>query len=287
MKIRRSSTALWTLIVMFLLFVAAKAIIRTAAPGIVSALHVLFLLAITIIHALVRYRKKELLVFFVITFAISNLFENLSILSGFPFGHYHYSDNLGPKLFQVPLLIAPAYFGAGYLAWTLAHVLLGIFGNRLQGRDIVLVPLLAAIIMVMWDMALDPIAATVQHSWIWHDGGSYFGVPFSNYMGWLLCVYTIFQLFALYLSFQQRTSGQLNSTDRTYWYQAAVTFAILGLSLAINSLTGYDSVVFDQAGQQWHAIQIYNSVTLVTIFTIWFVALLSSLLIAKAPISIT
>jgi putative membrane protein len=215
------------------------------------------------------------------------LFENLSILTGFPFGHYHYSDNLGPKLFLVPLLIAPAYFGAGYLAWTLAHVLLGIFGNRLQGKDIVTVPVLAAIIMVMWDMALDPIAATIQRSWIWHDGGSYFGVPFSNYMGWLLCVYTIFQLFALYLSLQRTSPGQLNPTDRAYWHQAATTFAILGLSLAINALTGYDSVVFDQAGQQWHAMQIYDSMALVTIFTIWFVALLSSLLIARAPTSIT
>jgi putative membrane protein len=286
MKISRPSIALWVLIVMFLLFVAAKAIIRTAPPGIVSALHVPFLLAITVFHGLGRYGKKQLLVFFVVTFAISNLFENLSILTGFPFGHYHYSDNLGPKLFLVPLLIAPAYFGAGYLAWTLAHVLLGVFGNRLRGTDIVVVPFLAAMIMVMWDMALDPIAATIQRSWIWHDGGSYFGVPFSNYIGWLLCVCTIFQLFALYLRAQQGTSRQLNSTDRTYWYQAAATFAILGLSSAINSITGSDTIVSDQAGQQWHAIQIYNSMTLVTIFTIWFVALLSTLLIARAPTSI-
>src|SRR5262245_5726171 len=53
----------------------------------------------------------EFLIFFVITFIVSNFYENLSILTGFPFGHYHYTETLGPKLFLVPLLIAPAYFG--------------------------------------------------------------------------------------------------------------------------------------------------------------------------------
>ena len=67
----------------------------------------------------------EFLIFFVITFIVSNFYENLSILTGFPFGHYHYTETLGPKLFLVPLLIAPAYFGCGYLAWSLAHVLVG------------------------------------------------------------------------------------------------------------------------------------------------------------------
>jgi uncharacterized membrane protein len=31
--------------------------------------------------------------------------------SGFPFGHYYYTDNLGTKLFLVPVLIGPAYLG--------------------------------------------------------------------------------------------------------------------------------------------------------------------------------
>ena len=81
-----------------------------------------------------------------------------------------------------------------YLAWSLAHVFVGVFGNQLRAEQIWRVPLVAAFVMVMWDLTMDPIAATVQKQWIWHDGGSYFGVPFVNYLGWLLCVYTIFQL---------------------------------------------------------------------------------------------
>jgi Carotenoid biosynthesis protein len=40
----------------------------------------------------------------VIAFIVNNFYENLSILTGFPFGHYHYTEALGPKLFLVPLL---------------------------------------------------------------------------------------------------------------------------------------------------------------------------------------
>ena len=46
--------------------------------------------------------------------------KNTSILTGFLFGHYHYTDALGPKLFMVPLLIGPAYFANGYVAWVIA-----------------------------------------------------------------------------------------------------------------------------------------------------------------------
>jgi hypothetical protein len=58
--------------------------------------------------------------------------RDLDILTGFPFGHYVYTDKLGPKLWLVPLLIMPAYFSMGYIAWTLGHVRLA--GFRFEFR---------------------------------------------------------------------------------------------------------------------------------------------------------
>ena len=49
----------------------------------------------------------------------------------------------------------PAYFSMGYIAWTLGHVLLDRFDDRLTGAEVVLVPALASFVMVMWDSA-DP-----------------------------------------------------------------------------------------------------------------------------------
>src|SRR5262245_5149153 len=125
-------------------------------------MNVFFVIAIATLHGLRRYSWKQFLIFFVIAFTVSNFYENLSILTGFPFGHYHYTEALGPKLFLTPLLIDPAYFGCGFLAWSLALVFVGVFRNKLRAEQIWRVPLVAAFVMVMWDLTMDPIAATVQ-----------------------------------------------------------------------------------------------------------------------------
>ena len=44
----------------------------------------------------------------------------------------------------------------------------------------------AAALMVLWDLSLDPLRATVENRWIWISGGSYFGVPLGNFVGWFM-----------------------------------------------------------------------------------------------------
>src|SRR5262245_4274196 len=121
--------------------VLADSFFHPASTGVSATVNVFFLIAIAPLHGLRRYSLKEFFIFFVIVFIVSNFYENLSILTGFPFGHYHYTEALGPKLFLVPLLIAPAYFGCGYLAWSLAHVFVGVFGNQLHAAQVCRVPL--------------------------------------------------------------------------------------------------------------------------------------------------
>src|SRR4029434_2217484 len=100
------------------------------------------------VHGSLSYRLRDLLVFAAITLVVSNIFENMSILTGFPFGHYYDTDNLGTKLFLVPVLIGPASLGTGYLAWTIARVISGATHSRLPGHLPVPVPPLAACVVV-------------------------------------------------------------------------------------------------------------------------------------------
>src|SRR6202047_1869744 len=86
---------------------------------------VLLSVSFALIHGALRYRWSGIVTFIVIALVVSNILENTSILTGFPFGHYYYTDALGPKLFLVPLLIGPAYFATGYLAWVLSTILVG------------------------------------------------------------------------------------------------------------------------------------------------------------------
>ncbi len=147
--------------------------------------------------------------------------ESSSIATGFPFGNYHYTENLGPKLGTVPLLIRPAYFAMCYVSWSLAHIMLDKFDHRADALQRFAVPVIAAFIMVMWDLSMDPSRSTLSRAWIWHDGGSYFGVPFVNFMGWYFTVYLIFQILALVLQKQQPQRDPLTNGDdrRETWHR--------------------------------------------------------------------
>jgi hypothetical protein len=131
-RLEDSATSLsgigWTIVALYV----AVSLLRPAdhIPANLNApLSALLPMAFTVIHGSRQYGWRGMLAFAMICVVVSNAFENVSILTGLPFGHYHYSDNLGPKLFLVPLLIGSAYLGQhlpgmGYLSWTVARVIL-------------------------------------------------------------------------------------------------------------------------------------------------------------------
>jgi uncharacterized membrane protein len=218
-----------------------------------------------LLHGASTYGWRGILCFLVVCLGVSNAFENLSIMTGFPFGWYHYSDAIGPKLFLVPLLIGPAYFGMGYLSWTLARAILGDEDTRLAGLLWFATPTIASFIMVSWDLTIDPMMSTINGSWVWHNGGSYFGVPVSNFLGWYLTVYVFFQCFAFYARRRFATPAKIPG----YWatplfaYTSIIIAPILGLLLGTDPAT----VLTDPAGHPWHVQDIRSVAALVCLFT--------------------
>src|SRR5258708_4899182 len=168
---RQLATLSWILIAIYVIVTIVR---RSFAPNllpvpITNALVIFVPLVFFFVHGSFSYRLRDLLVFAAITLVVSNIFENMSILTGFPFTHYYYTDILGPKLFLVPVLIGPAYLGTGYLVWTIARLISGATHSRLPGHLTFTVPLLAAFMMDSWDLSSDPITATVYHGCIWVD----------------------------------------------------------------------------------------------------------------------
>src|SRR5215211_85134 len=244
----QNTTLSWTLVAVFTVVTLVWRLVPNALPPLVSVMLVTLLpFVFAFVHGSVNYRFRDVLVFVAITLVVSNIFENTSILTGFPFGHYYYTDGLGPKLFLVPILIGPAYLGTGYLSWTLARVILGATEQRLPGHFIFTVPMLASFLMVSWDLSFDPINSTIGHIWIWQDGGNYFGVPFSNFMGWFLTVFVFFQLFALYLRGRQNAYAQVQAMSRGYWVQAVVFYGVIALRTPLNILTQTTSTTIADA----------------------------------------
>ena len=102
--------------------VVAVSVIMRGIPGLFfarfeqPAVFIAIVLA-ALFHGTLIYRLRHFLIFFAIVFVISNIVENTAIIYGgysdSP-GAYYYSDLLGPKLFNIPLLVAPSCFVTGY-----------------------------------------------------------------------------------------------------------------------------------------------------------------------------
>lgn len=120
------------------------------------------------------------------TAAIGLAVEAVGTATGFPFGAYDYRDQLGPMLFDVPLLIP--------LAWCMAAYPMLLLARRL-GQSRWQVVLIGAWTITAWDLFLDPQMVGEGH-WAFANPtpalpGSP-GIPLTNYAGWFATGLLIF-----------------------------------------------------------------------------------------------
>jgi putative membrane protein len=228
-----------------------------------------------LVHGAVLYRLRGILAFAFISVVIGNLVENLGVMTGFPFGRYSFTSAMGPKFLLVPILMGPAYLGMGYLAWTLARLILETEATQdiLAGSRIVTLPLTASFLMVGWDLTMDPSLSTIGHYWIWLRGGPYFGVPISNFLGWYLTNYVIYQLFALYLRRRRFDSGAMPAG---YWRSAVILYAIAAAGAIVRAVPASTLAVADPAGTSWKIADINQACALVSVVTMGSFVLLAS-----------
>jgi putative membrane protein len=228
-----------------------------------------------------RYGVGGIITMFVITYVISNTYENLSIATGFPFGHYNYTHQGTAFLFQVPFTIGLAYFGYGYLAWFVASAILG-RGDRLTRTwfGVIVQPLTAAFVMVMWDLVMDPLNSTIAHSWIWHDGGGYNGVPLTNYLGWYLTVWTVYQAFAVVLRLRPRT---VREQEDAIGFRAmpVLLYAATALTFVFGFAFTPNSTIVDATGRAWQVHGIWETSVTVMLFTMLFASFLAALALLR------
>jgi putative membrane protein len=203
-------------------------------------------------------------VFAGICLVIGNAVENLGVSTGFPFGRYYFVDLMGPKLFHVPILLGLAYIGMAYVSFTLAQLILGRTQARIAGPHLIALPLLASFIMTSWDFAQDPVWSTVLHGWVWLDGGRWFGVPISNFAGWLANLFLIYLLFALYL---RRLPVAPIAVPRAHWRAPLIFYALCAAGNVLQALPRHlPAIVTDSTGKPWRVADITRASALVSIF---------------------
>jgi bisanhydrobacterioruberin hydratase len=113
--------------------------------------------------------------------AYTYLIEFVGVTTGYPYGDFHYVLELGPMLFgTVPVGLPVFFFPLVLNSYLLCLLLLG---PRVDSRFARFAASLAVVVVI--DLVLDP-AAVALGFWAYADGGAYYGVPLTNYLGWVV-----------------------------------------------------------------------------------------------------
>jgi len=181
-----------------------------------------FLFAIA--HASQRLGWKRMFAMLSLTFAVSLLFESLGVATGWIYGPYHYTDQLGPKfLGLVPLYVPLGWFLMSYPSFVIAGWIVPLDTAPITKR-ILSVAATGALVMTAWDVVLDPVRVQAGQ-WVWEVEGAYFGVPLQNYWGWWL---TTFITLTVYLLLNRGTDSSPRSAS--FDQLALVSYMLIGLA---------------------------------------------------------
>jgi putative membrane protein len=268
-----ADSVLWALLALYAAARFSQLLFDRLPMVAIVAVHVIPLTIFALVHGARLYRWSGIVGFVTLSLVVGNIFENIGVRTGFPYGHYYFTELMGPRLSVVPIFLGLAYVGMGYLSWTLARLILGGIRDPLTGSRVVTVPLVAALVMVAWDLSQDPVWGTILHLWIWRDGGAYFGVPVTNFLGWYLEGYVFYQLFALFV--RQRANNP-PIVPRAYWRLAVLCYGVSAAGNILLVIPGSGpSIVTDATGAQWRVSDITGACALVSILVMGAFAVLA------------
>lgn len=143
--------------------------------------------AATFLYAWYAIGPRRTVIFFTVSVLVSLTAELIGTSTGWPFGNYSYTSGLGWKILdRVPFTIPLSWFTVGLSSYLLAIAFSRSALRRLPSWSALPV---GVWLLVVWDLVLDPAMAhdSMQaRFWVWHERGSYYGMPVINFLGWAL-----------------------------------------------------------------------------------------------------
>jgi len=236
-----------------------------------GAIQGLLLVMAMVAHGSLSYGWKGFGTYVCIVGIASFLLEACSIATGFPFGFYHHQGAPGPAPFGVPMTVMMGYITLGWFAWMLARLIVRQTPWRSVGIEHFVTPLVGGFILAGFDYPLDPIGSTVRNMWVYRHPSGQFGVPLTNYLGWIFTGWISFQLFAFV---EHRFQSSPAVTQRNFWLLPAIAW--LGMALQYPVMFAVAPAGMVELGASRFVIaDIFEAAVSASLFSMVFVALLA------------
>jgi Carotenoid biosynthesis protein len=231
-------------------------------------------LAAFIIAAATDLGWRRMLLFAAWVFPLAWVSEFTSTRIGIPFGFYQYTGTTrGQELFiaDVPLMDSLSFTFLAYAAFCLARAALA---SRRPSAPVI--ALASSVLMMLLDVVIDPVAVRgdrwfLGHIFFYPDGGVYFGVPLSNFMGWLVLGTLSVAGYVLWSRWCRgaggrhltgRGGGPFDRYGRRVWPGMALYYAVLAFNLVVTGGIG-----------EWLLLVVGAAVHAVTVAVLWNIGL--------------
>ena len=190
---------------------------------------------------------RRTLLFGGLVWPVAWLAEFSSTRTGVPFGLYRYTGaTRGQELYvaDVPLMDSLSFTFLAYAGFALAR---GVLARRRPSRA--RLALATGLLMTALDVVIDPAAVRGERWFLgrvfyYPEGGVYFGVPLSNFAGWVL-------VGALGVGLYLAAAGAAGAAGGRAWPGIALYYAVLAFNLAVTAWIGEWGLV--GAGAALHA----------------------------------
>jgi putative membrane protein len=158
----------------------AYPLVHGSSRNLLTVVTVCLFAAATVSHAWSSCGARATCLVLLVTLGLGWGAEVCGVHTGFPFGHYTYSDTLGARRWGVPLVVGLAWTMLAWPAALVARRVVAGFGARV---------VVGAWGLASWDLFLDPQMVAAGH-WRWRHPSPHLpgvdSVPLTNYAGWLL-----------------------------------------------------------------------------------------------------
>jgi putative membrane protein len=163
--------------------------------------------------------------------------EQMGSSRGWFFGSYTYTDVLGYRLGDVPMVIPLMWFALAYTGYVLANLI--VWRSAVDGSprmtDAVFMSLLAAMIVTAYDLGADPYMVYVLKAWIMTDTtGWWFGETVQGFFGWTFVGFVI--IFGFRVAVSRQVMVPLTDFSKK---DALLPVFIYGGSMAFQICKGY------------------------------------------------
>jgi putative membrane protein len=194
--------------------------------------YVFAFLAVFVAAGIVDLGWRRTLGFTACVWPVAMVAELSSTRTGFPFGLYRYTGlTRGQELFiaDVPFIDSLSFVFLAYAAYCLARLALARWAPARWVTAIA-----AGVLMMALDVVIDPLAVRGERWFLgplfaYVQPGPYFGVPFSNFAGWVVVGAVGVGLFLTLAD---------NGSGRRIWPGVALYYVVLGFNLTMTVQIG-------------------------------------------------